>query len=123
MTSKKSDYDVGYGKPPLETRFPKGKSGNPSGKRATVQSMAELVRAELNKLITVTENGKNRRITKHQAVAMRLVQKAMQGDHRAQKQVMEAVQEISTFPHLDGRPIEFTLKLEEEDRDLGGPLT
>jgi hypothetical protein len=26
-------YQVGYGKPPLHTRFQKGKSGNPSGRR------------------------------------------------------------------------------------------
>ena len=26
------DYKVGYGKPPVTTRFQKGKSGNPSGR-------------------------------------------------------------------------------------------
>jgi hypothetical protein len=26
------DYKVGYGKPPVKTRFPKGKSGNPNGR-------------------------------------------------------------------------------------------
>ena len=25
-------YDVGYGKPPVETRFRKGRSGNPKGR-------------------------------------------------------------------------------------------
>ena len=29
---KKSDYEVGYGKPPRETRFVKGRSGNPRGR-------------------------------------------------------------------------------------------
>ena len=29
---KKSDYKVGYKKPPLHTRFKKGQSGNPSGR-------------------------------------------------------------------------------------------
>src|SRR5436309_1379762 len=26
------DYDVGYGKPPRQNQFPKGKSGNPKGR-------------------------------------------------------------------------------------------
>jgi len=32
MTLPHSTYTVGYGKPPLHTRFQKGQSGNPSGK-------------------------------------------------------------------------------------------
>jgi len=28
-------YEVGYGKPPLQTRFRKGQSGNPRGRLAT----------------------------------------------------------------------------------------
>ena len=37
MTKRKasapSDYPVGYGRPPKETRFQPGKSGNPAGRR------------------------------------------------------------------------------------------
>ena len=33
MNSEENDYEVGYRKPPLATRFKKGQSGNPSGKR------------------------------------------------------------------------------------------
>jgi hypothetical protein len=32
MADKKDDYDVGYGKPPQNTRFKKGQSGNPRGR-------------------------------------------------------------------------------------------
>lgn len=31
-TAQPSDYEVGYGKPPAETRFKKGQSGNPNGR-------------------------------------------------------------------------------------------
>lgn len=31
MSTKQGNYDVGYGKPPVPTRFQKGKSGNPKG--------------------------------------------------------------------------------------------
>ena len=123
MSSTKDGYDVGYGKPPLHSRFPKGRSGNPSGKRARDPSLTELLRNEVNKKISITENGKTRRITKLQAIAMKSVQKAMQGDHRAQKQVIEALHETAQFPYLGDGPIHFTLNLEEDDREIGGPRT
>ena len=120
--ARNDDYKIGYGRPPIHTQFPKGKSGNPSGKRAPDPSMTELLLAELNKTVLITENGKTRRITKRQAVAMKLVQKAMQGDPRAQKQVMEAMPVTDQFSYPDGSTIEFTLKLEDDDREMGGPL-
>ena len=40
------DYRVGYGKPPLETRFKKGQSGNPGGRpRRARNLMTQLYRA------------------------------------------------------------------------------
>ena len=32
MADKENDYKVGPGRPPLHTRFRKGKSGNPGGR-------------------------------------------------------------------------------------------
>lgn len=122
MSSGDDDYDVGYRKPPLQSQFKRGKSGNPTGKRAPVLDINELIRAELKKTIQITENGKTKRVTKLQAVAMKFVQKAMQGDPRAQKQVMEARPETDKFRYFDG-PVHFTLNLEEDDREVGGPQT
>lgn len=123
MSKRKDDYDVGYRKPPLHSRFQKGKSGNPSGKRARDPTINELIRAELDETIQITENGKTKRVTKRQAIVKKLIQKAMQGDPRAQKQVMEAQLETGEFPFLGDGPFHFTLKLEEDDREVGGPLT
>jgi Family of unknown function (DUF5681) len=41
MTAKKSNsasYEVGYGRPPAEHRFPKGVSGNPKGRAKGTQN-------------------------------------------------------------------------------------
>jgi uncharacterized protein DUF5681 len=32
MKTENDDYEVGYGKPPVATRFKKGQCGNPGGK-------------------------------------------------------------------------------------------
>lgn len=113
MTKGTGDYEVGYGKPPVHTRFQKGRSGNPSGRRARQPTMEELIATELRKKITITENGETRQITKKQAIAMRCVQKAMQGDFRAQKHIAESLRLLETVPP-DDEQIVFTLKLEDD---------
>lgn len=79
----KASEDVGYGKPPRATRFKQGQSGNPKGRPKGSRNFATVLQEELNTRITVTENGKRRRITKRQAVAKQLVNKGAAGDPKA----------------------------------------
>ena len=46
------DYEVGYGKTPLHTRFPKGVSGNPKGRPKGVRNFQTELREELGTKIT-----------------------------------------------------------------------
>jgi hypothetical protein len=115
MSRKRGDYEVGYGKPPVHTRFEKGRSGNPSGRKARLLSFDELMARELGKKITVTENGESRRITKQDAIVKRCVQKAIQGDLSAQKQVRESLSRLEArLP--SNETFKVTLKLEEDDK-------
>ena len=63
MDKKKSKFRVGYGKPPHETRFKPGQSGNPGGRpKKNAISLVEAFTRELNTSVTVTEGGKSRKI-------------------------------------------------------------
>ena len=83
MSKKKktSDiYEVGYGKPPKNTQFQKGISGNPTGRpKKAPDFYAELIR-EANSLITINHNGRPIRITKSNGIAKQLTNKAVTGN-------------------------------------------
>ena len=45
------DYEVGYGRPPKETRFTPGKSGNPKGRPKRKRSLAADLRKEVERMV------------------------------------------------------------------------
>lgn len=83
------DYDMGYGKPPMATRFQPGQSGNPRGRPKRIPTLAECVEREARRTIVATEDGTVRRMSKLDALAKRLMQQALKGDARATQQVIQ----------------------------------
>ncbi len=81
-SDEKKDYEVGRGKPPLHTRFQKGKSGNPSGRPRGSKNTFTLLREVANEMVFVSENGRRRKITKLHAAMLLLINKAVSGDRR-----------------------------------------
>jgi hypothetical protein len=76
-------YQVGYGKPPTETRFQKGKSGNPSGRpknRAPQQDTGKILQYISNEEIVITIDGKRKRMLKAEVLFQQLFTKAIKGD-------------------------------------------
>lgn len=93
--SSDSDRDkIGYRRPPEHTRFAKGKSGNPSGRRKGSKNLAAIVRATVNAVVPVTENGRRRKVTKLEAAVTLLVNKAATGDSKATQSVLQLMQLI-----------------------------
>jgi hypothetical protein len=80
---KKSNYQVGYAKPPRKTRFEKGKSGNPAGRVKESKNVSKLLLQALSEPVVVNENGERKRITKGEAMIKQLVNKGASGDARS----------------------------------------
>lgn len=80
---KKSNYQVGYAKPPRKTRFEKGKSGNPAGRVKESKNVSKLLLQALGEPVVVNENGERKRITKGEAMIKQLVNKGASGDARS----------------------------------------
>jgi Family of unknown function (DUF5681) len=90
----RSEYKVGYKKPPHHTRFRKGHSGNPRGRMSGSANLETLLRDALNEPIIVTENGGRRKITKCQAMIKQLVNQSATADWRAIKILLDLLREI-----------------------------
>lgn len=73
-------YDIGYGKPPEDTRFRKGQSGNARGRPKGAKNLATQLAAALNESVVVTENGRRRKITKREAICHQLANRSAGGD-------------------------------------------
>jgi len=88
------DYEVGYGKPPRETRFKRGQSGNPRGRPPGAKNLSTLLNEALNESVVVTENGGRKRISKRRAAFKQLVNDAAKGEWRALKLLVDILQDI-----------------------------
>jgi hypothetical protein len=84
-------YEVGYGKPPKNTRFQKGSSGNPKGRPRGTLNVATVLERTLRERVVINENGQRKTITKLQAAVKQLVNQAASGNLAAQRQLMALI--------------------------------
>jgi len=104
-TKRRTAGNVGYANPPKSARFPKGKSGNPSGRPPGASNMATVIEKALNETVTITEPGRaKRKITKRQAIAKQMVNKAAQGDARVTQQLLTALRHMENGVPLAPAP-------------------
>jgi hypothetical protein len=93
-----ADYAVGYGRPPVATRFRPGRSGNPRGRPKRARNLAAVVAAALGEQVAVNENGRRRLITKLEAAVKQLVNRAAAGETRVTQLLLALVQAHEARP-------------------------
>jgi uncharacterized protein DUF5681 len=76
-------YTVGYGRPPVSTRFESGQSGNPHGRPKKVQDLGAVLDRALNARVVVNESGRRRTITMREAIVRGIVNDAARRDPKA----------------------------------------
>jgi len=107
------EYEVGYKKPPEETQFQKGRSGNPKGRPKGSKSFKTVMNQISNERVEVTERGRRRKMTSKEAAVRQLRAKALSGDHRARteflvlcRQVEAPEEEASATPQMHEREMQ-----------------
>jgi hypothetical protein len=121
------DYKVGYKKPPLHTRFQKGKSGNPRGrpKRQPLTGQ-DIIKREMNRLIPVIENGVKTKITTHEALIRKLSSLAIKGEIRACQMLIMLQQQYEALNPPPPQPVKYIVEWGDEPAEqlpgMGEPL-
>lgn len=105
---KKAETNVGRGRPPKHTQFPKGVSGNPSGRPKGSKNLSTLIMEAAHGQVTATIDGKQRRISKVQATTMQLATKAAAGDPKAMIKFLDWIDEIEARAAA-ARPAQYPL--------------
>jgi hypothetical protein len=82
---------IGFGNPPASTRFRKGESGNPRG-RPKNRRREIPYDAVLGQMVTIREDGRERRVTAAEAFLLQLTQKGLAGDSAAARASLEAIE-------------------------------
>ena len=83
---------IGYANPPKHTQFKKGQSGNPRGRPKEVKAhmpVSRIIRHSLSEEVQGQVNGKTRKMTKLEAIIEVQSAKALKGDTRAAKLVID----------------------------------
>lgn len=83
--------DTGYGNPPAATRFRKGQSGNPQG-RPKNRHREIPYDGVLGQMVTIREDGRERRVIAAEAFILQLTQKGLAGDSAAARSSLEAIE-------------------------------
>lgn len=102
MTKSEKDKGTGYKKPPKETQWKKGQSGNPKGrpkksakKDDLEKGIEEILKEELNETLLMNTALGSQEISIKRAIAKRLIEKCLKDkDTRAIDRVLKIIKEM-----------------------------
>jgi len=90
----RTDYEVGWGRPPKLTRWKLGQSGNPRGRPRPKKNQSTFLQETLERKLQIEERGEMRTITALEAIYKRILSSALKGDLKAIKLLLEMYAEI-----------------------------
>jgi hypothetical protein len=91
------DYEIGYRKPPLRTRFPPGQSGNPRGRGKGSRGLKTDLEAELKSVHTIRINQQPVTGTKQRLAIKALATRAATGDLKAAALLLPLIIQVLGF--------------------------
>ena len=114
---------VGYKRPPVHTRFAKGRSGNLKGRPAGTPNVADILKKLFNKKVSVREGNRTRSMNTCEAIIRLAVAKARSGNAPALTTVFTILDKLGatkdvTSEERQKRTIKFVRPHGRDDYDL-----
>lgn len=106
---------VGYKNPPRHSRFKPGQSGNPKGRKKGKETLADILKGELNRKMTIREGDQEIRITKQQALVKARLNAAIKGDRHAVNTILTLMARLIGMDEGGGQSM---ADLREEDKQI-----
>ncbi|HEY8005641.1 MAG TPA: DUF5681 domain-containing protein [Methylocella sp.] len=93
-SSGQTDYKIGKGRPPRHTRWEKGTSGNPGGKKKGAVNLETTFQEAVIRPVTLTLNGEKKVISALDALVMRLFDNGIKGDIKAINSILDRIERL-----------------------------
>jgi hypothetical protein len=107
-------YEVGYGKPPHQSRFRPGESGNPRGRPRSAKNTSTVIREALNERVKLKDS--RRSMSKLEISMAQLANKAAGGDLKAIGMVLGLYRDIEAAAAAAGESAQ--APLDSADREI-----
>lgn len=82
-TATDAEYSVGYGKPPPESRWKRGQSGNPAGRPKGSRNVASMAKTLLDEFTRMRSGDTSKRVSRIEGLLWKQYERAAKGDLRA----------------------------------------
>lgn len=109
------DYQVGYCRPPKHTQFAPGQCGYPTGRPRGRKNLKTIVRQFAQGRINVSEGGRNRTMSRIEALQLKLWTQAFKGDLKATAVLLQTMRGLGL---LDAEPDPLPQTLSEDDEAI-----
>jgi hypothetical protein len=102
----KKEYEVGYGKPPVATRFKPGQNHNPKGRGAALPwSASKIMEGVVNAPVTVNESGKKKVVTLAEYMFRQWTKQAVKGNLKSAELLLDAHGQSKKFGDFRHRAV------------------
>jgi hypothetical protein len=113
-SDRAAHHPVGYGQPPLVSRFKPGTSGNPRGRPKGRKNLRTLIKEAMTANILVQEGQNSRRVSRIEGVVLRQLQSALKGSDRAALAVIKMALQLRFLEDSESATAETALSPEDE---------
>lgn len=86
--ASRQDYEVGYGKPPKETRFKAGESGNRKGRPKRHRNLKTVLEEALREKVTIREGERRRTIARIDVWVRTVLGQALRGEAKGTQNLL-----------------------------------